>query len=1356
MELSEADVIGCYASVRRLHPIEEDELESDKEEQTTPGPQDLSHWTGKKKNEVRWENPTLEGDQDSAGVQATSVKNSKSIVTSMKKAISFLGPSTPSMLADFVHINDCLKHSSDKCIDHADTVMSDLCLHLVMVKHGVPDPHLQVELRSRLRLLENDSKEVTAVFSELSARLLSIQSDKDLIIVTFKTFEEIWKFSTHYSLGFLNHCMENMFLDQSFWLSSPEEEDTGIQVCINEESLNLIYKGLLMEEGIFFVLCADDQIRQAAVVDDVLQVFQSNNVTEGYSAGWTGTKHSVAEDNDNMLNSKGSAEPLCPFHQSAVGWSEAVVNYESAVPDEITYQSGDIIEIISTYIQCMKWFVGRNVSTGDIGFVKTNDVKPYASDRGHDNMAVLIDEEETFSKSKEDFDLEDAMNLLQKISNSDVCNVYRVDELEEMKLTKSRETFSPIPNVEANALKQKMEAFLVSSNKSQLSPEATGDVQDNNTNPSIRLSQSSCEEDEDPSFSIHEEEEKHGSETLQSLLLFLNSDKYLPGFKNLYDISYSFLHTSFNGYRKEEELVRYLSMAREAAKKANMTWALTRICFLLGRLCTKRHKFSQARVYFEEAMGVLKGDFGDLFLIGAVYMNLTAIYLKQKYNEKCIHMIDKVASLLMGMQNYISSTEMESEILKYTLKKVILSQDQYSEARACLLLAKHYTKLRKCSEALPFVERLQVLNNRLGSSKCSLSGSYFQLADIYSQKCLPHVSLSCIKVLSHGPSSFMDSLRRVNFIIENASELCGIKRGRQIFPTQIAYYLRQALSSAVTEQEQRLCTSIYLSLSELCTYHKEYNKAKMYIMKVVDSSISIEIQSRVDILVALAFLYILDRENTVALDILNTVVKLCCCTPHQRGIIHNMSAIALRRINKIKEAAEHYCKALQISREVDLMQNQAAALANFGTLCLHLSARILAEHYLVKSVTIYSQLPNLDYGIDFIQVLLILGHYYISGINKENGRFYYEWAFLVAMATKHLQSQLQAIQLLCHFYNTVVINEAQCIIYNEYQLSLARKMTDKVLEGQVLETISQLYLSLGTERACKSALEYTKRSLGIFIDLQNKEKEAYAWLRAGKIYYILGQNELVELYIQVAQNVALCTGDPNLGMQLFEAAGDIFFHGTCDRDKAITFYRDCALPLAVKTENVTAELQLCNKLTEVLMKTRNYEESVDHAKTALALSVSLGNQLNERVAYHRLGVIYCKLGQCELAEHFYLKALSLCSSPMELEEEALYYLKVYLILGDMIFYDLKDPFDAAGYYHLALAAAMDLGNKKSQLKIYTRLAIIYHNYLVDREKSLFFYQKARTFAAELNVRRINLSPGQCYQATVWTSFKTTV
>ncbi|KFQ43644.1 SH3 domain and tetratricopeptide repeat-containing protein 1, partial [Nestor notabilis] len=841
---------------------------------------------------------------------------------------------------------------------------------------------------------------------------------------------------------------------------------------------------------------------------------------------------------------------------------------------------------------------------------------------------------------------------------------------------------------------------------------------------------------EAPCFHIRQDDDQ-ASDIFESLLLFLNRKEYERNFKHLYDFSYPLINSMFYGFSEEEGLVSFLRLAREAAKKAGMSWALARLCFLLGRLSVKKLKFSQARVYFEEALRAIAGGFSDLYLVTALYTNLTVIYLTQKNKEKCAHVFDKATALLMGIPNYICSADLESDILKYALKRTILSQNKDAEARACFLLAKHYSAHKQREEALPFLERFQLLLNDLGLQ----NNCYIKLAESYNEKCLPHIVLSCIKVASSQSSGTLkDSLKMIDLVIKNAPKLYGLRKLRPILPSQVAPYFIQALSSVFTNEEQGLRSTIYLSLAKLYSHHKWYGKAIVYMMKALNSDVSAKPEETINCLVSLAWLHILYRQYDVALAILNAVVDSSWSNPQQLGCAYNMLAIALKRTNNTKEAVESYYKALHLSEETDMTHNQAIVLANFGTLCLRAAASKLAEHYFIRAVKLFSKLPSMDHSQDFIQVLLQLGCYYVSGTQREKGRFYYEWAFLVAMETSHLESQLQAIKLLCQFYSTVVPNEAQCVIYNEYQLSLARKMSNKVLEGQILETISQLYLSLGTERAYRSALEYTKRSLGIFIDLQKKEKEAYAWLRAGKIYYVLRQNELVDLYIQVAQDAALYTGDPNLGMELFEAAGDIFFNGTWDKEKAVTFYKDRALPLAVQTGNKATELRLYNKLVELLVNLKVYEESLEYAKASLMLSVNLGNQLNERIAYHRLAAIHHHLGHCELAEHFYLKALSLCSSPLEFEEETLYYMKVYLVLGDIIFYDLKDPFDAAGYYHLALAAAMDLGNKKAQLKIYTRLAIIYHNFLVDREKSLFFYQKARTFATELNVRRINLAP----------------
>lgn len=60
--------------------------------------------------------------------------------------------------------------------------------------------------------------------------------------------------------------------------------------------------------------------------------------------------------------------------------------------------------------------------------------------------------------------------------------------------------------------------------------------------------------------------------------------------------------------------------------------------------------------------------------------------------------------------------------------------------------------------------------------------------------------------------------------------------------------------------------------------------------------------------------------------------------------------------------------------------------------------------------------------------------------------------------------QLRAVQRLCHFYSAVRPRRAQCLVYHELQLALARRAADTALEGQLLETISRLYLALGTER----------------------------------------------------------------------------------------------------------------------------------------------------------------------------------------------------------------------------------------------------------------------------------------------------
>lgn len=1239
---------------------------------------------------------------------------------------------------------------------------TDLTLQLLAVrrKSGLPDPSLQQTLRGRLRLLENDSREVARVLGELSARLLSIHSDQDRIVVTFKTFEEIWKFSTYHALGFTHHCLENLLVDQAFWLLSPtEDEETAVQVHVDEAALKLTHESLLLQDGPFFVLCPDRHVRATTgpwgTGRGPQPLRRTSGALQGEAVPAVGSSAASPSTSSEEAAATATPETLIPFHQwalrvpwdpiddslggpvapdaqlMATGLASAVTDCQGSGPEEMTFQGGDLIEILGAQVPGLPWCVGRHVASGQVGFVRTSLISVQGQVSELEDAIFLNEEERSFFNNEGHFSEEDARQLLGKTSSTDVCTVYSLDQLEEAEFEQPEEHEMPLPCLtpEPRETLQKVKIVLEQCKSCQgrpKEPESWG--------LHTASSGSSSPDAKEPSFHLDAGDDWADVEALSSLLLFLDTPGYKACFRGLYDLSLPGLSSMFCAFSDEEELAGHLAQARAAAKKAGLPMALARLCFLLGRLCMRKLKLSQARVYLEEALGALGGRFSDLFLVAAVYVNLATVHLKQKNREKCAQLVPKASALLLGTPGLPCSTEAEAALLRHALRRAISGRSPQAEARACFLLARHHARLKQPEEALPFLERLLLLHGALGSPDASWpTACSLLLADTYGRKCLPHLALGCVQAATLQARGSLGSwLRSVDLVLRNSPQLLRP-------PAQIAHYLRRALALGTGHA---LHGPLCASLAQLHSHHGQHGRAISLMTRAAEADAEAGGHVVVDHLVALAWLHVLHGQSLVALDILESVLDAGVASEDQQGVIANMAAIALQRTGRTRQAAEAYYRALRVARRQGHLRNQAVGLANFGALCLQAGASGLAQHYLQEAAKLFSRLPSRECGHDFSRVLLQLGHLCTRtcGARAHQGRCFYEWAFLVAMETDHVESQLRAVQRLCHFYSTVMPSEAQCIIYLEFQLSLARRVANKVLEGQLLETISQLYLSLGTERAYRSALDYTKRSLGIFIDLQKKEKEAHAWLQAGKIYYLLQQDELVELYIQVAQNAALYTGDPNLGLELFEAAGDIFFNGSREREKAVSFYRDQALPLAVTTGNQEAELRLCNKLVALLAELEAPEEGLEFAHVALALSITLGDRLNERVAYHRLAALHHRLGHGELAEHFYLKALSLCSSPLEFEEETLYYVKVYLVLGDIILYDLKDPLDAAGYYQLALAAAVDLGNKKAQMEIYSRLATVYHNSLRDREKSLLFYQKARTFAAELSVRRVNTAP----------------
>lgn len=1208
---------------------------------------------------------------------------------------------------------------------------TDLTLRLLAVRRtGQPDPQLQAAVRSRLRLLEGDSREVAQTLGELSARLLSIHSDQDQLVVTFKTFQEIWKFSTYHALGFTHHCLESLLVDEAFWLAPPQgEEDPALQVLVDEEALRRVQHSLLVQEGPFFVLSADHQVRLSTAPAPPRRKAEAEQAEEAPPVALSSPNPcSPPGETPQLLEPfyqwalKGPWDPLedllgepelpeTPNLDLALGLATALTDRQASAPEEVSLGVGDQLELLGVQVPGLAWRLCRHTASGHVGFVRTCDIRTQNHQTEPCEDIFLSEEERDFFSTEASFSQEDAQQLLARTSGEDTSLHYTLDRLDTDEMEpQEQEVPTEDLHPEPQEILRRVKKVLEQCKSCQLCPEE----------PALwglpSASAPSSPKEEEPPFQLDPEADWTSPEALR----LLDAPGPVAGFHGLYALCPPVLRAAFPGCADEEELAGQLARVREAAKQAGLARARARLCCLLGGLCLRGLKLSQARVYLDEALAALAGCRGDLELLTAVFASLAFVLLRQRNATRCPRALPKAWVLLLGTPGPLGPLEPRAPLLRLALRGAMAAGSRWAEARACFLLVRLHLGLRQPELAAPFLERLLLLPPAAGSPWAP--GAFLLLAATYGRACLPRLALGCLRAASRrAPGSLPAALRRVDLALGFGPPWA---RG---LPAHLAPFLWQAL----TEGPGVLLTrALCASLARLLEQHGRPGAAAALVLRAAEAGG----RRAAGHLLDLGRLLVLAGHCPAALDILEAVSEAAVAAEDQEGVAANVLGVALARTGWTQQAAERYYGALWAARTRGQWREQAVVLANLGMLWLRVGAGRLGQLHLLEAVRLFCRQPEAG-GLDFSCVLLRLGRLLARHGHAHQAQCYLEWAFLVALDCGHLQGQLQAVQRLCDFHGKVLPDSVQAQLYLQFQLSLAQGLGDKALEARLLQALSQHYLALGTQRAYHSALDFTKRGLAVAIDLGDKAQEARGWLTAGRLYYTLRQRELVDLYVQVAQDTALDTGNTHLGLELFEAAGDIFFNGCWEREKAVSFYRDRALPLAVSTGSQEAELRLCNKLAALLTELDAPREGLEFAHEALALSVSLGHRLNERVACHRLGILHQRVGQAELAEHFYLKALALGGWPLRGPEDTLYYLRVYRALGDLVFHDLKDPLDAAGYYQLALAAAVDLGSKRAQERLCWQLASVHHHFLGDRDSSLDFYRRARAFASELRGRR---------------------
>uniref|UniRef100_G1TYP1 SH3 domain and tetratricopeptide repeats 2 n=1 Tax=Oryctolagus cuniculus TaxID=9986 RepID=G1TYP1_RABIT len=1217
---------------------------------------------------------------------------------------------------------------------------------------------LQEAARRRLWALENEDQEVRTLFKDLSARLVSIQSQRAQFLITFKTMEEIWKFSTYLNLGYVSTCLEHLLFDHKYWLNCRLVEDTEIQVSVDDKHLETMYLGLLIQEGHFFCRAMCSVAQPAEKEGEYLTLCKNELISVKIAEGgseWEGV--SQWEGVSLVTGQRGlvpvaALEPLpLPFHQWFLknypgscglsrkrdwtgsyqigrGRCKALKDYKWEAKDELSIQQGDSIEIIGFIIPGLQWFIGKSMSSGEVGFVPTRNIDPDSYSSVSKNSAFLSDEERCSLWDLGCDSKAECASFLHTLAHTDITSVYRLSGFESIQnLPNDLSVSQPEGCREASPGRTWEQQQTMGSRQSSSSEDSSLEEELlSAASDSYHLPEPDGLNDPELFMDLDTGQEEEEAENFAPLLTFLDHEGYTDHLKSLYDSSFSFLTSSFYSFSEEDELVAYLEASRKWAKRSHMTWAHARLCFLLGRLSIRKVKLSQARVYFEEAIYILDGAFDDLSLVAALYINLAAIYLRQRPRNKGSTLLDKAGALLACLPDHESSAKNELDVVAYVLRQGIVTDSSPLEARACFLAIRMLLSLGRHEEVLPFAERLQLLTGQPPVSDALAA----ILSFLYDKKYLPHLAVASVRQRGTPSAQGMTlPTWQVYLVLQNATKLLSVSSASLGEVSTLACpTLRQALAACEEQADWSTQRALCLILSKVYLQHRSPEGAIHYLSQALALGQLLSEQAAFESSLCLAWAYLLASQTKKALDLLEPL--LCSLKEKesvtQRGVVHNLLGLVLQGEGRVNRAAKSYLRALNKAQETGDVRNQAVTMANLGHLTLISWAQQPARDYLLEAVRLYSELQACkETDMELVQVLLWLAQVLVSGCQLTQGRLCYEMALLFGLRHRHLKSQLQVTKSLCHFYSSVSPDPVACITYHEHWLALAQQLRDREMEGRLLESLGQLYRNLNTARSLRRSLTCIKESLRIFIDLRERDKAAEAWLGAGRLHYLMQEDELVELYLQAAIQSALKSEEPSLALKLYEEAGDVFFNGTRHRHRAVEYYRTGAVPLARRMKALRTELRIFNKLTELQISLAGYEKALEYATLAARLSTVTGDKKQELVAFHRLATVYYSLHMYEMAEDCYLKTLSLCPPWLQSPKEALYYAKVYYRLGRLTFSQLKDAHDATEYFLLALAAAVLLGDEELQDTIRSRLDSICRSALWHSSQSGCSAERAR-------------------------------
>lgn len=300
----------------------------------------------------------------------------------------------------------------------------------------------------------------------------------------------------------------------------------------------------------------------------------------------------------------------------------------------------------------------------------------------------------------------------------------------------------------------------------------------------------------------------------------------------------------------------------------------------------------------------------------------------------------------------------------------------------------------------------------------------------------------------------------------------------------------------------------------------------------------------------------------------------------------------------------------------------------------------------------------------------------------------------------------------------------ESLTFAQQALKLSGQLKYTLGEGRAYTGLASYY---SHKKKYNQALEYYKKALAVFVELDSPKNIGASQANIGQVYRSMHQHKEALLYHQQSLETYKKTGDEALiAWSLFHVGND--YENIEKHDEAIDHYNR-SMALMKKLDHKEGAANVLSNMGYTYLNTGEYGQSLKMYREALGLFKETGNREYSALCLSNIGVIYDETGKHSDAIDSYLQSLRLYE---ELGDQT----GVSMVLNNIgiIYKNMDKNKEALEYYQKAVVIEEKHGSPLNVSLMYNNIGTIYKN-LKNYDRALENYQKALKLVEELNHKR---------------------